>query len=110
MTHVGSPPADKINGNIIALNALAGIPLRLFSSLRTWISLMILPPPPSLTQVPMHTGLTRQTMVLQTIRYLSMKLPKADTLRRRFFLQNHPAVWLAFSMKDTVLLSISPMM
>lgn len=27
MTHVGSPPADEINGNIIALNALAGIPL-----------------------------------------------------------------------------------
>jgi len=26
MTHVGSPPADEINGNIIALNALAGIP------------------------------------------------------------------------------------
>ncbi|KAG2069469.1 hypothetical protein BDR04DRAFT_1101568 [Suillus decipiens] len=27
MTHVGTPPADEINGNIIALNALAGIPL-----------------------------------------------------------------------------------
>jgi hypothetical protein len=27
MTHVGSPPADEINGNLIALNALAGIPL-----------------------------------------------------------------------------------
>ncbi|KAF8844200.1 hypothetical protein BDN67DRAFT_810132 [Paxillus ammoniavirescens] len=26
MTHVGSPPADEINGNLIALNALAGIP------------------------------------------------------------------------------------
>ncbi|KAG2153541.1 uncharacterized protein EDB93DRAFT_1271329 [Suillus bovinus] len=26
-THDGSPPADEINGNIIALNALAGIPL-----------------------------------------------------------------------------------
>ncbi|KAI0783166.1 hypothetical protein C8Q75DRAFT_869185 [Abortiporus biennis] len=28
MTHVGSPPADEINGNLIALNALAGIPLK----------------------------------------------------------------------------------
>jgi hypothetical protein len=27
MTHVGSPPANEINGNLIALNALAGIPL-----------------------------------------------------------------------------------
>ena len=27
MTHVGSPPADEVNGNLIALNALAGIPL-----------------------------------------------------------------------------------
>jgi hypothetical protein len=27
MTHVGQPPASEINGNIIALNALAGIPL-----------------------------------------------------------------------------------
>jgi hypothetical protein len=27
MTHVGSPAADEINGNLIALNALAGIPL-----------------------------------------------------------------------------------
>ncbi|KAF9236840.1 hypothetical protein BU15DRAFT_88965 [Melanogaster broomeanus] len=27
MTHVGSPPAEEINGNLIALNALAGIPL-----------------------------------------------------------------------------------
>lgn len=27
MTHVGTPPADEINGNLIALNALAGIPL-----------------------------------------------------------------------------------
>lgn len=27
MTHVGVPPADEINGNLIALNALAGIPL-----------------------------------------------------------------------------------
>jgi hypothetical protein len=26
MTHVGTPPAEEINGNIIALNALAGIP------------------------------------------------------------------------------------
>lgn len=27
MTHVGSPPSDEINGNLIALNALAGIPM-----------------------------------------------------------------------------------
>ncbi|KAF8555101.1 hypothetical protein OG21DRAFT_1508030 [Imleria badia] len=27
MTHVGSPPAVEINGNLIALNALAGVPL-----------------------------------------------------------------------------------
>lgn len=27
MTHVGSPPAEEINGNLIALNALAGIPM-----------------------------------------------------------------------------------
>lgn len=27
MTHVGTPPADEINGNLIALNALAGIPM-----------------------------------------------------------------------------------
>ena len=27
MTHVGSPPAEEINGNVVALNALAGIPL-----------------------------------------------------------------------------------
>lgn len=27
MTHVGSPDADQINGNLIALNALAGIPM-----------------------------------------------------------------------------------
>lgn len=27
MTHVAIPPADEINGNLIALNALAGIPL-----------------------------------------------------------------------------------
>ena len=27
MTHVGTPPADEINGNLIALNSLAGIPL-----------------------------------------------------------------------------------
>jgi hypothetical protein len=26
MTHVGTPPADEIDGNIIALNSLAGIP------------------------------------------------------------------------------------
>ncbi|EGN93745.1 hypothetical protein SERLA73DRAFT_189512 [Serpula lacrymans var. lacrymans S7.3] len=27
MTHVGTPPVEEINGNLIALNALAGIPL-----------------------------------------------------------------------------------
>lgn len=27
MTHVGTPSAQEINGNLIALNALAGIPL-----------------------------------------------------------------------------------
>jgi hypothetical protein len=27
MTHVGSPPAEEINGNLIALNSLAGIPM-----------------------------------------------------------------------------------
>ncbi|KII93119.1 hypothetical protein PLICRDRAFT_35300 [Plicaturopsis crispa FD-325 SS-3] len=27
MTHVGTPSADEVNGNLIALNALAGIPL-----------------------------------------------------------------------------------
>jgi peptidoglycan/xylan/chitin deacetylase (PgdA/CDA1 family) len=28
MTHVGDPPANEINGNLVALNALAGIPLK----------------------------------------------------------------------------------
>jgi hypothetical protein len=28
MTHVGDPPQDEIDGNLIALNALAGIPLK----------------------------------------------------------------------------------
>ncbi|KAJ7656978.1 hypothetical protein DFH06DRAFT_466784 [Mycena polygramma] len=28
MTHVGDPPQDQIDGNLIALNALAGIPLK----------------------------------------------------------------------------------
>ena len=28
MTHVGTPPQDEVNGNLIALNALAGIPLK----------------------------------------------------------------------------------
>lgn len=28
MTHVGTPPPEEINGNLIALNALAGIPLK----------------------------------------------------------------------------------
>lgn len=27
MTHVGPPPDDEVDGNLIALNALAGIPL-----------------------------------------------------------------------------------
>ena len=27
MTHVGTPPDDEIDGNLIALNAPAGIPL-----------------------------------------------------------------------------------
>jgi len=27
MTHVGTPPDDEVDGNLIALNALAGIPL-----------------------------------------------------------------------------------
>lgn len=27
MTHVGTPPAEEINGNLIALNSLAGIPM-----------------------------------------------------------------------------------
>ncbi|KAF8633605.1 hypothetical protein AX15_001393 [Amanita polypyramis BW_CC] len=31
MTHVGDPPSEEINGNLIALNALAGIP---FSAIR----------------------------------------------------------------------------
>lgn len=34
MTHVGSPPADEINGNLIALNALAGIPLTSIAGFR----------------------------------------------------------------------------
>ena len=34
MTHVGSPPEDEINGNLIALNALAGIPLSSISGFR----------------------------------------------------------------------------
>lgn len=34
MTHVGTPPADEINGNLIALNALAGIPLTDISGFR----------------------------------------------------------------------------
>ena len=28
MTHVGTPPAEEINGCLIALNSLAGIPLK----------------------------------------------------------------------------------
>ncbi|KAF9469505.1 hypothetical protein BDZ94DRAFT_1150876 [Collybia nuda] len=34
MTHVGTPPADEINGNLIALNALAGIPLNKIQGFR----------------------------------------------------------------------------
>ncbi|KAJ3490417.1 hypothetical protein NLJ89_g11432 [Agrocybe chaxingu] len=34
MTHVGSPPADEINGNLITLNALAGIPMSAIKGFR----------------------------------------------------------------------------
>ncbi|KAF7783925.1 hypothetical protein Agabi119p4_90 [Agaricus bisporus var. burnettii] len=34
MTHVGSPPADEINGNLIALNSLAGIPMSAIKGFR----------------------------------------------------------------------------
>ncbi|KAG6380654.1 hypothetical protein JVT61DRAFT_5024 [Boletus reticuloceps] len=34
MTHVGNPPATEINGNIIALNALAGIPMHAIKDFR----------------------------------------------------------------------------
>ena len=34
MTHVGTPPPEEINGNLIALNALAGIPLSAISGFR----------------------------------------------------------------------------
>ena len=34
MTHVGTPPANEINGNLIALNALAGIPLNAIKGFR----------------------------------------------------------------------------
>jgi peptidoglycan/xylan/chitin deacetylase (PgdA/CDA1 family) len=34
MTHVGDPPSDEINGNLIALNALAGIPLKSIQGFR----------------------------------------------------------------------------
>lgn len=34
MTHVGTPSADEINGNLIALNALAGIPLNAIKGFR----------------------------------------------------------------------------
>ena len=34
MTHVGAPPSEEINGNIIALNALAGIPLTAIKGFR----------------------------------------------------------------------------
>ncbi|KZT43850.1 hypothetical protein SISSUDRAFT_1039750 [Sistotremastrum suecicum HHB10207 ss-3] len=34
MTHVGTPPADEVNGNLIALNALAGIPFSAIKGFR----------------------------------------------------------------------------
>ncbi|KIM69924.1 hypothetical protein SCLCIDRAFT_1207170 [Scleroderma citrinum Foug A] len=34
MTHVGAPPASEINGNIIALNALSGIPMSAIKGFR----------------------------------------------------------------------------
>lgn len=34
MTHVGSPPLDEIDGNLIALNALAGIPMSAIKGFR----------------------------------------------------------------------------
>ncbi|KAI0066583.1 hypothetical protein BV25DRAFT_1868240 [Artomyces pyxidatus] len=34
MTHVGSPPDDEVDGNLIALNALAGIPLSAIKGFR----------------------------------------------------------------------------
>ncbi|KAL1712211.1 hypothetical protein EV715DRAFT_214110 [Schizophyllum commune] len=34
MTHVGSPPPEEINGNIIALNALSGIPVSAIQGFR----------------------------------------------------------------------------
>jgi len=34
MTHVGTPPKEEINGNLIALNALAGIPLSSITGFR----------------------------------------------------------------------------
>jgi hypothetical protein len=34
MTHVGTPPPEEINGNLIALNALAGIPFQAIQGFR----------------------------------------------------------------------------
>jgi hypothetical protein len=34
MTHVGAPPASEINGNLIALNTLAGIPMSAIKGFR----------------------------------------------------------------------------
>jgi len=34
MTHVGQPPAEEINGNLISLNALAGIPMSAIKGFR----------------------------------------------------------------------------
>lgn len=35
MTHVGAPSSDEINGNLIALNALAGIPMTAIKGFRS---------------------------------------------------------------------------
>jgi peptidoglycan/xylan/chitin deacetylase (PgdA/CDA1 family) len=34
MTHVGTPPREEVEGNLIALNALAGVPLRAIQGFR----------------------------------------------------------------------------
>ena len=34
MSHVGTPPAEEINGNLIALNALSGIPFQAIKGFR----------------------------------------------------------------------------
>jgi len=35
MMHIGTPPAEEINGNLIALNTLAGIPLNTIKGFHT---------------------------------------------------------------------------